>query len=59
MGFSRTSSDVDLSTKVTAAGKQILHNCVHGECIGELTTLSSNAKETNFAIPMTEGFLDK
>jgi pimeloyl-ACP methyl ester carboxylesterase len=32
---------------------------VHGEYIGEITTLNSNSKEANFVIPMIEGFLDK
>jgi len=31
---------------------------VHGEYIGEITTLSSNSKEANFVIPMMENFLD-
>ena len=32
---------------------------VHGEYIGEITTLQSNSKEADFVIPMIEGFLDK
>jgi pimeloyl-ACP methyl ester carboxylesterase len=32
---------------------------VHGEYIGEITTLNSNSKEADFVIPMIEGFLDK
>src|SRR5260370_1134677 len=32
---------------------------VHGEYIGEITTLNSNSKEADFVIPMIESFLDK
>ena len=32
---------------------------VHGEYIGEITTLKSASKEEDFVIPMIEGFLDK
>ena len=32
---------------------------VHGEYIGEITTLNSNSKEADFVIPMIERFLDK
>jgi pimeloyl-ACP methyl ester carboxylesterase len=32
---------------------------MHGEYIGEITTLQSNSKEAAFVIPMIEGFLDK
>jgi pimeloyl-ACP methyl ester carboxylesterase len=32
---------------------------VHGEYIGEITTLNSNSKEAAFVIPMIERFLDK
>ena len=32
---------------------------VHGEYIGEITTLNSNSKEAGFVIPMIERFLDK
>ncbi|MCV9927864.1 alpha/beta hydrolase [Flavobacterium sp. LS1R49] len=32
---------------------------VHGEYIGEITTLKSNSKEAEFVIPMIESFLDK
>jgi len=32
---------------------------VHGEYIGEITTLKSNTKEAEFVIPMIESFLDK
>ena len=31
---------------------------VHGEYIGEITTLNSNSKEADFVIPMIENFLD-
>jgi pimeloyl-ACP methyl ester carboxylesterase len=32
---------------------------VHGEYIGEITTLKSNSRQTDFVIPMIERFLDK
>jgi pimeloyl-ACP methyl ester carboxylesterase len=32
---------------------------VHGEYIGEITTLKSDTKEADFVIPMIESFLDK
>jgi len=32
---------------------------VHGEYIGEITTLQSGSKEADFVIPMIEGFLNK
>ena len=32
---------------------------VHGEYIGEITTLESDSKEANYVIPMIESFLDK
>src|SRR4051812_30473997 len=32
---------------------------VHGEYIGEITTLESDSKEANFVIPMIERFLEK
>jgi pimeloyl-ACP methyl ester carboxylesterase len=32
---------------------------VHGEYIGEITTLGTGSKEANFVIPMIEGFLDR
>ncbi|WP_448702547.1 alpha/beta fold hydrolase [Mucilaginibacter sp. AW1-3] len=32
---------------------------VHGEYIGEITTLKSGSKQADFVIPMIEGFLDK
>ena len=32
---------------------------VHGEYIGEITTLKSNSKEAAFVIPMIEGFLNR
>lgn len=32
---------------------------VHGEYIGEITTLKSNSKEEEYVIPMIESFLDK
>jgi pimeloyl-ACP methyl ester carboxylesterase len=32
---------------------------VHGEYIGEITTLKSNSKEAEFVVPMIERFLDK
>jgi pimeloyl-ACP methyl ester carboxylesterase len=32
---------------------------VHGEYIGEITTLKSDSKEADFVIPMIESFLDK
>lgn len=32
---------------------------VHGEYIGEITTLSSNSREADFVVPMIERFLDK
>jgi len=32
---------------------------VHGEYIGEITTLNSNSKEADFVIPMIESFLNK
>lgn len=32
---------------------------VHGEYIGEITTLKSNSKEADFVVPMMERFLDK
>lgn len=32
---------------------------VHGEYIGEITTLKSNSREADFVIPMIEGFLDR
>ena len=31
----------------------------HGEYIGEITTLKSNYKESDFVVPMIERFLDK
>lgn len=32
---------------------------IHGEYIGEITTLKSNSKEADFVVPMIERFLDK
>jgi pimeloyl-ACP methyl ester carboxylesterase len=32
---------------------------VHGEYIGEITTLKSNSKEADFVVPMIESFLNK
>jgi hypothetical protein len=32
---------------------------VHGQYIGEITTLTSDFKESDLAVPMIEKFLDK
>lgn len=49
---------IEMHKQITGAELAIIPG-VHGEYIGEITTLKSNSKEENFVIPMIENFLDK
>jgi len=49
---------IEMHRQITNSSLAIIPG-VHGEYIGELTTLSSNSKEADFVIPMIEKFLDK
>jgi len=45
--------------KMITNSKLVIIPGVHGEYIGEITTLKSGSKEADYVIPMIESFLDK
>jgi pimeloyl-ACP methyl ester carboxylesterase len=49
---------IEMHRQITGSELAIIPG-VHGEYIGEVTTLKSNSKEAEFVIPMIENFLDK
>lgn len=49
---------IEVHRQITNSSLAIIPG-VHGEYIGEITTLNSNSKEADFVIPLIESFLDK
>ena len=49
---------IEMHRKIAGSELAIIPG-LHGEYIGEVTTLKSGSKEADFVIPMIERFLDK
>jgi pimeloyl-ACP methyl ester carboxylesterase len=49
---------IEMHRLITGSALAIIPG-IHGEYIGEITTLKSNSKEAEFVVPMIERFLDK